>query len=277
MGKTRLISVLLTCHNRREKTLACFNALFNATLPEGFVLEVFLVDDGSIDGTNEAVKKKYPQVYMIQGNGNLYWNRGMHLAWETAVRTKSHDFYLWLNDDTYLIKDAIEILLTASETKNNEAIIIAPTKSKKNGNCTYSGFDGKGLLISPNGDLQEAETFNGNCVLVPNFIYQRIGTLDPLYPHCIGDIDYGLRARAKKLKCYVAPKYLAYCEGHDTLPIWCLRETPFFKRFKALYSPLGNSQPYYFFRFELRHFGILVAIKHYLSIHLRVIRPKLWK
>lgn len=79
------IAVLLTCHNRREKTLSCLQSLFGATMPEGYKTEVFLVDDGSTDGTGEAVEKCFPQVTVIQGDGNLYWNKGMNLAWKNAV------------------------------------------------------------------------------------------------------------------------------------------------------------------------------------------------
>ena len=64
------IAVLITCHNRREKTIACLQFLYNCDLPENHELEVFLVDDGSIDGTGEAVKNNFQQVNVIEGNGN---------------------------------------------------------------------------------------------------------------------------------------------------------------------------------------------------------------
>ncbi len=271
------IAVLITCHNRKEKTIDCLKSLFSCQLPETYVLNVFLVDDGSTDGTGETVKNEYPQVNVIRGNGNLYWNRGMHLAWETASRVKDFDFYLWLNDDTILFENVIEVLINACELKQKKAIILAATRSKENDDCTYSGFNVQGQLISPNGNLQAAETFNGNCVMIPKAVYQVVGNLDPLFWHCIGDIDYGFRAGKKGIESFVAPEFLAFCDGHDTLPKWCLKEVPFQKRMEALYSPLGNSHPYHYFRFELRHFGILVAIKHFLSIHLRVTFPQLWK
>ena len=102
------IAVLLTCHNRKKKTLQCLNALnIQEGLEVDYNIEVFLVDDGSFDGTAEAIVACFPNVHIIQGNGNLYWNQGMRLAWDTAAKTKDYDFYLWLNDDTILDKDAI--------------------------------------------------------------------------------------------------------------------------------------------------------------------------
>ena len=46
----------------------------------------------------EAVGKMFPQVHIIKGDGNLFWNRGMYMAWQAAIKEKDYDFYLWLND-----------------------------------------------------------------------------------------------------------------------------------------------------------------------------------
>ncbi|MBO0348038.1 glycosyltransferase, partial [Phormidium pseudopriestleyi FRX01] len=63
------IAVIMTCYNRREKTLASLAALFNQKLPPNVILSVYLVDDGSTDNTSEVVKEKYPAVHLLQGNG----------------------------------------------------------------------------------------------------------------------------------------------------------------------------------------------------------------
>ena len=46
----KTIATLITCHNRKDKTLACLDALFSNHLPDRVLLDVFLVDDGSTDG-----------------------------------------------------------------------------------------------------------------------------------------------------------------------------------------------------------------------------------
>ena len=70
------IAAIITCHNRKEKTLVCLKSLFQIIQN----IDVFLTDDGSTDGTSEAVKKIYPQVNIIQGDGNLFWSRGMYIV-----------------------------------------------------------------------------------------------------------------------------------------------------------------------------------------------------
>ena len=70
------IAAIMTCHNRKNKTMACLKSLFTI-IPE---TDVYLTDDGSTDGTSEAVLYTYPNVHIISGDGNLYWNRGMYVA-----------------------------------------------------------------------------------------------------------------------------------------------------------------------------------------------------
>lgn len=82
------IAVLLTCHNRREKTLTCLQSLYECQLPDNFDLDVTLVDDGSTDDTTRSVKENFPNITIIHGNGHLFWNRGMYLAWNNASKKK---------------------------------------------------------------------------------------------------------------------------------------------------------------------------------------------
>ena len=268
------IAVLLTCFNRKDKTLKSLESLFRQQLD----VDVYLVDDGCTDGTHEAVEQQFPQVNIIQGTGNLYWNRGMHLAWETAAKTKDYDFYLWLNDDTTLYENAIQELFSVFQAVGgNDAVVCASLQSPTTQKVSYGGFGKNGLLLEPDGTNQECFTMNGNLVLIPRSVYQKTGNLDYYYRHAIGDMDYGFRARKAGAKIYTTPCFLGTCENNPTLPKWCLKETPLLKRIKILYSPLGYAEPTRFFVFEKRHYGIFVALKHLITIHIRLFFPRLWK
>lgn len=273
--KINYLAVLITSFNRKEKTLKCLKLLFLNELPANYEIEVFLVDDGSSDGTAKAVKKSYPLVNIIKGNGSLYWNRGTYLAWETASKKEDFDFYVWLNDDVELFPNSLIDLITASREKG-EAIVTGVMKSKKSNVITYGGRDRKGNLIVPNGKIQKSYLFNGNFVCVPKRVFAEVGNLDNTFIHSIGDFDYGLRALKKGFYSYISPNYLGLCDKHEKPPLWCQLGVPFILRLKNLYSPLGNSHPYYYMRYLLRHFGVLIALKNLITIHLRLLIPKLW-
>lgn len=270
------IAVLLTCHNRRDKTLQCLQALYaQLGLHVDYTLDVFLVDDASTDGTAQAVQLQFPEVIIIRGNGNLYWNRGMHKAWETAANKKDYDYYLWLNDDTFLKNDAITALL---KNKINKAIVCGTTLSFQNHRATYGGYQKKpDRLMMPNGVFQECDYCNGNCVLISREVFHIVGNLDPVFHHAVGDFDYSLRARKQGIMLYIAPVFIGYCESHTEVPKWRSPVLNLKTRMLNLYSATSGCYPPEFFIFEKRHNGILMAIVHYFSTHLRAAFPQFWK
>lgn len=171
-GKTRL-AVLMTCHNRRETTLACLRRLFAQA--DACAMCVYLVDDGSTDGTGAAVCAGFPQVRVIQGDGSLYWAAGMALAWRTAGT--DWNAVLWLNDDTMLFPEALAKMLAADDGRS----VVVGTLVDSAGVPVYG--------LNVNGWV------NGNCVLVPKAVSRQIGLICGDYAHAWADSDYALRAR----------------------------------------------------------------------------------
>jgi GT2 family glycosyltransferase len=270
------IAVLITCHNRKLKTLACLKALYSQdNLGFNFKIEVFLVDDRSFDGTSDAVMSQFPQVNIIKGDGNLYWNRGMILAWKTAAVAKDFEYYLWLNDDTFLFRNAIEVLL---RQQFPFSIVSGATKSALTGNLTYGGWNKKSKkkLVSTNGSFQNVDYCNGNCVLIPKKVFKKIGSLDNTFHHALGDFDYSLRAQKMGIEVKVAPEIVAYCESHISVPEWRSTSLSISQRFKKLYHPLSGCNPKEFFVFDWRHNGFILALFHFFTINLRALFPKLY-
>ena len=111
------IAILMTCHDRVAVTVGCLKQLFAAAARlEGWSCKVFLVDDGSIDGTGDRVRAAFPDVHVIDGDGTLYWAKGMLTAWEAAVAERyDWDGYLWLNDDTELTDGSLVQLMAAND------------------------------------------------------------------------------------------------------------------------------------------------------------------
>lgn len=249
----KTIGVLITCHNRRQKTINCLKSLYNCELPVDYLLDVFLVDDASSDGTRQAVIENFPLVKVISGNGHLFWNKGMRLAWETALQTNDYDFYLWLNDDTILDCTGISQLLNTFEeinsTNKSPAIICGACRiSEQIAQFSYGGRTASGPVI-PNGKIQSCNYINGNVVLVPKEIFHKIGYLSPDYTHSMGDIDYGLRAKKENYQCYTPKVFIATCPPNEGISAWCNPQIPLKKRWELFHSPKGlNIREYIVFR-----------------------------
>ncbi len=215
------IAVLMTCYNRKSKTLATLESLFQQRSIDEIGHKVYLVDDGSTDGTGQAVQQTYPDVKIFSGDGNLFWNGGMRIAFSEAIKDDP-DYYLWLNDDTILYPDALNSLLTTSrhlfEQGETKAIVAGSTCDPDTGDFTYGGIvkitpllPFKFRFLKPKKSPQSCDSMNGNCVLIPRSVVQLVGNLDPAFIHYLSDWEYGLRARQKGCTVWVAPGYQGIC------------------------------------------------------------------
>jgi GT2 family glycosyltransferase len=259
-------AVILTTYNRKSITLRCLDKLYE--LNKNF--DVYLVDDASSDDTAIAVKAKFPTVNLIKGNGYLFWNRGMHLAWDVAKKNK-YNYYMWLNDDVLLSHSFYEEFMECSELSKNNAIIVGIVKSHDEKEILYGGTDHKKKLLVPDGKMQLVTNMNGNVVLIPSAVFDKLGNLDPKYHHDLGDVDYGLRAKANGIKVLTTRVSVGSCDRNHICRVR-LWNANIVMRYRKLYSPLG-SHPLINFYFRKKHYSLANAIFYYAFLHLINMMP----
>lgn len=278
------IAVLITCHNRRERTLRCLRSLFAQECPHRLL--VFLVDDASCDGTAAAVTTAFPTVRVIPGTGDLYWSGGMRLAHGTAA-VEPHDFVLWLNDDVELYPHALGTMVSASrflDTPGRErAIVVGALRDPHSGVTTYSGVVRSHRRrpmqfspVEPTDAPRPCETMNGNVVLIPRAVDSVVGTLEPSFSHGISDFDYGLRARRHGVQAWVAPGHVGTCARNPLTGTWRDDRLPARQRWRLLLSPKGLP-PRQWCLFTRRHGGVawpLFWASPYLRLVLRLLVVK---
>jgi GT2 family glycosyltransferase len=262
-SKTR-IAILMTCFNRRAVTLAGLASLQQQTGLDNCELAVYLVDDGSKDGTADAVQQQFPAVHLLRGDGSLFWNGGMRRAFSAAIAT-GYDSYLWFNDDTVLAPDAVHRLLATArkwEQDHGPAIVVGSVQDAVSGEHTYGGFimQRHGLSMSLEAvapDTHESiacDSMNGNFVLIPSAIVAVLGNLEARFRHQIGDVDYGLRARAVGFDVVLAPGYFGHCSTNSSKDTWRDGSIPFQQRWKNLMSPKGAPVSEWLL-YTRRHYG----------------------
>lgn len=207
-------AVLITCHNRREKTLRCLESLRVARERADVQVDVFLVDDGSTDGTGQAVKEFFAlhsnsnlTLQLIQGTGDLFWAKGMALAWSEALKFESanhsttttfnYNYFLWLNDDVILFEDALSILM--EDASRRFGIVV--------GSCCHSD-DHQRLTYGILG-----RWFNGNVVLIPAEIASAVGIISSDYSHARADNDYAERVRRAGFSFFASSRFVGTCRN----------------------------------------------------------------
>ena len=200
---------------------------------------VFIVDDGSTDGTSESVRESFPNVRIIQGDGTLYWAKAMRRAWEAAVAERQDwDGYRWLNDDAELCPDAIDRMLAAND---GEKIVVGELENAE-GKIVYG--------MRPNG------LFTGNCVFVPRKVYERLGMICSGYSHVWADSDYAMMAKRAGVGV-ISAGVVGRAEGHPNRP--SLNGLSLRERIGMLRNPKGwNLHDLWLYR--RRNWGYCAAI-----------------
>lgn len=250
------IAVLLTCYNRKDKTLACLKSLSKNSSS----VIVYITDDASTDGTSLAIRQYYSeeQVHIIKGTGNLFWSRGMYTAWKEALKG-DFDYYLWLNDDVVLYDIFFEELLYCSNLYENNCIVTGLIEDKEHSTILYGGTSLKThKMVQPNSEPEKVHHMNGNVVLVPCSVVKKIGIIDPYYHHDLGDVDYGLRAIENGIPVIATRVPVAYGYPNNICRVrkWGvnLRE-----RFHRLNMPLGSPLRINYY-FRKKHYGFMKAV-----------------
>ncbi|MEU6880251.1 glycosyltransferase [Streptomyces sp. NPDC046712] len=220
------VAVLMTSHNRCAKTLSALAALDRQCgLPAGTVVRTHLVDAGSTDGTPEAVRRLHPGVRVRSVGTDVFWGEGMRIAGrescaDGAAAPWTHQ--LWLNDDVELADDALAVLLATAREIGEDAVVVGAVRSRESFGAgtgtTYSGRRGRALdLVEPTGRPEPCDTYNGNVVLLPRAVRERVGDIDRPFKHGMGDYDHGFRARKAGFRLYVAPHHVGVCEANPPL------------------------------------------------------------
>lgn len=281
----RRIAVLMTCYNRVETTLRCLRSLFsqtlvqssNPTIPNQTILDVWLVDDASPDGTGEKVKTEFPQVNVIRGTGKLFWSKGMRLAWDTAAAAKDYDFYLWLNDDVELYPAALEGALADYDrvSAQNPRSAIFGTLAESPGSVRisygYNCREGEREKTAPSGRPQRiVGLVCGNFVLIPRAVHEAAGRIYGGYRHAGGDVDYGLVMDRTGCAKVLASAFVGWCAMNGTSLDATIRALPLMKRIALLWNPRGRDL-HDAFVFRRRNNGLLRAIVSCAHVALTVV------
>lgn len=248
------IAVLLTCYNRKDKTLRCLKSINETFLLSGTEhnVDVFLTDDGCTDGTSDAVRSlelQFP-VHVLNGSGSLYWNGGMNNSWRAAIEMGAYDGYLWLNDDTIVLEDFWHDISIADkvsvERYGKRGIYVGSTCSPVDGRYTYGGFNFTTYWTLKNEEIQpdnrtfrECQCAHGNITYISDDVVEKMGVLCDKYVHGGGDHDYTYLAYKAGFPVLVMPHYAGICDNDHSGDKRLVSPMTLKERIKYLKSPFG--------------------------------------
>ncbi len=225
MIKTALV---IPVHNRRDTTLQALRSLARIDRA-GLEVRIFVVDDGSTDGTSDAINAQFPEVTVIAGDGSLHYaggtNRGIEaaLAWGAA-------YIAAMNDDSIFHEQFLQRLIrTAADNPRSivGALLLLWDEPHRVFQVDPDWRTWQGgwqlpqkMTAFDRGDKPfEVQCLVGNCVLYPAEAIRENGLMDEArFPHGWGDAQYLMRMRKNGWKLLVDPKALVWCEPNTNPP-----------------------------------------------------------
>lgn len=268
------VYILIPVHNRRSTTLSCLENLKQTGDLQRYYGVV--IDDGSTDGTGDAIRTLYPEVVVLVGDGNLWWTGAIALGMQYA-NDQGAEFFIWLNDDCQLAPETL-IKLVGSCQENQGAIVgCQGTEALDSTQIAFGGkrktWQGYRFIHEPKNQLTPCDLLSGNVVCIPQSVTQKIGYPDPkLVPHYGGDSLFLIRAKKAGFQLFVDTRTsVLSLPGESKLypSRWLCSEGGAFNILKLVFIPQSGLSWRVWLRLNWEAYsvwGIIMFLKKYISI-----------
>ncbi|MCB1036903.1 MAG: glycosyltransferase family 2 protein [Acidobacteria bacterium] len=212
MSPPRVAAIVLN-YNGREVTLQALESLSAMTYP---AFDLVVVDNGSTDGSYQAVAEAFPDVHQLRTEENLGAAGGCNLGIRWAME-QGHDYLLILNNDIEVAPDMLDELVKVAESDPTVGCVgpkeyyygdrqrlwsaggtlrfrEAITRERGEGEIDRGQYDRD----------EEVDYVNGCAMLVRREAVAEAGLWDPIFHLAVEDADFCTRIKARGYRCFYA-------------------------------------------------------------------------
>lgn len=209
----KLISIIVITYNDKDNTLKLLESLKKTDYPN---YEIIMADNGSIDGTAEAVEKMFPNVKIVKNRKNLGYSSAVNLGFKEA----KGDYIVPLNSDMLVFKaDWLKILVQVLESEKNIGMVRPMFMNYDNPEISESNvYDGHGSVrgkenpitgfgMKDVGQFPEVveKKWVGNAI-IKREVFEKIGLYDDRFFLYFEDVDFSRRAKNAGYKLLIATR-----------------------------------------------------------------------
>jgi GT2 family glycosyltransferase len=212
--KQELISIIIITYNAMAWADKCLNPLAN--VPDN--AKVYIIDNGSSDGTQDFIKSNFKQFNFYQSKLNLGFGKANNLGFEMALKDGCSHFLL-LNQDATISWNSI-IKLAEIQNEHLEYGIISPVQLHNDEKVDYlhlkslmkNSYTYFNDLVCENNlkSIYDIGYTNAAIWLISKKCLRIVGGFDPLFPHYGEDNEYAQRVNLLGLKVGLATKVKGY-------------------------------------------------------------------
>jgi O-antigen biosynthesis protein len=222
---SKLVIIMLTV-NQREKTIKALQSFRAVSSP---TFELLLWDNGSRDGTVDAVRETFPEVIVHYHPTNLGAAAGRNAAAKLALEKFRPSHLLFIDNDMTVTPNCLGALLMPFKDDTRLAqttgkILVPNGNGQLNdaGGCRIQFWLGRTQPVGC-GEIDRGQydkptrCVPGGFTLVRTDVFQQVGGFDPLFdPYGYEDLDFSLRISKAGYYALYVPDAVAYHEVSQT-------------------------------------------------------------
>lgn len=243
------VAIVTAVHNRRELTLQCLKSLARID-SAGLDISVYVVDDGSTDGTADAIARSYPEVKIIAGNGDLWFTGGTNVGVRAALES-GPKYIVMMNDDQVFDEKFLRYLVETAEAdprsvvgpllllwdRPHKVFQVAPIWSTWFGGWRH--WYRQTVWTVPEKPF-DVDMIVGNCLLVPADAFRECGLMNAKrYPN-FGDAEFTPRLKRAGWQLIIDPRSRVFCQP-NTVPA-SVRKKPASTMFRDVFIDLKRPE-----------------------------------
>jgi len=220
------VSVVIVNYNVKDLVDSCISSIYKAN-DNKYSIEIFFVDNNSIDGSSKMISTKFPGVIIINNETNV----GFSKANNQALRNVKGKYVLILNPDTILEEGTFGKLINFAEKDKNTGAVTSKlilANGKLDSACRRSfptpsvaipriiGFSkffpgskifGKyNLTYLDENKTYEVDSICGAFMFIPKMVLDKVGLFDEDYFMYGEDLDLCFRIKKEGYKIFYFPE-----------------------------------------------------------------------
>jgi GT2 family glycosyltransferase len=211
---TEAVSIAIANWNGIAHVARCLDAVFAQTHHPA---EVVVVDNGSTDGSREVIRRRFPQVVLVERPANEGFARGYNLA----IEHTHSPYVLVLNNDVFLDQDFLRQALKAIQTAADIGCVAARIHEADTGRIANVGIYLRRRLAvvgSPNASRPEyVFGGSGSALFCRRDMLEDVRISGEYFDEAFfanwEDVDLCWRAQLRGWRCLYAPGVVAHHVG----------------------------------------------------------------
>jgi GT2 family glycosyltransferase len=215
------ICVIMLTLNQCEMTKECLSSLSSS---DDLPFKILVWDNGSQDGTAEAVRERFPEVLVHYHPENLGVAPGRNAAAELAINALNPTYLLFLDNDMIVEPGFVRALLEpfaedpqVGQTQAKLRFMDDRQRLNDGGGCQVNFWLGQtrpvgyGEIDRGQYDASRECVACGGAMMVRADVFQQLDGFDTTFGH-LGpdDLDFSLRLSKAGYKALYVPKAVAY-------------------------------------------------------------------